>query len=215
MQPREKALSQGFNSLSDSELLAIILRSGYKGCSAIKMAEDILCEVGGLSGLMKLSMSEIMDLKGIKMAKAAELLASMELVRRLNYQQVLDCDVISHPKHLIDWLKKTIGLLQQEYLIAVFLDVKNHVIGYKEVFKGSIDNVNIQARDIFAQALKTGAARIIIAHNHPSQSVLPSNADDEVTMSLYQASLLMNIPLMDHIIVSYDNYFSYKEQGRL
>lgn len=156
-----------------------------------------------------------MNLKGVKLAKATQLLASLELVKRLSYQKTLESDVIANPQTLIVWLRKNIGLKEQEHFVVVFLNVRNHVIGFKTVFIGSIDSVHIQPRDIFTQAIKQQAAKIIIAHNHPSQSVEPSNADLLVTNTIGELGRLMNIPLIDHIIVSYEDYYSFKEHNRV
>lgn len=192
-----------------------MLGSGYKGCSAVQLASDILAKAGGLEGLMKMSINEIMSMKGVKLAKATQLLASLELVKRLSYQQMLSADVITNPESLIRWLQATLGLNEQECLVVVFLDARNHVSGYNTVFKGSIDNVHIEPRDIFAQALKQRAAKIIMAHNHPSQNVRPSSADLLVTKNILQLGTLMNIPLLDHIIVAHEDYYSFKENNRL
>lgn len=213
--PREKALAYGMASLSDRELLALILRSGYKGRSALEMADDLLAQNNGLSGLMTMSLSQIIRLKGIKLAKAAELLAAVELVNRLSYRDVMDEDVVAAPQMLVKWLQKTIGNQQQEYFVVVFLDVRNHVRGHEVLYKGSSQAIIIEARDIFQSAIKANANRLIIAHNHPSQIPLPSSQDRDTTKALVNAGNLMSIPVLDHLVVSYDQYYSFKEHGCL
>ncbi len=213
--PREKACHYGIESLSDTELLALILGSGYKGNNVLTLANDILVQTGSLEKLMMLPIREIMKLKGVKLAKATQLVASFELVKRLNYQNLLNQDVINDPKTLIKWLKSRIGLQQQEILIVALLNSKNQVIGFDELFKGSLDHVNINVRDIYALALRRQAAKIIIAHNHPSQSVKPSESDIAMTRDVAEAGSLLNLPLVDHIIISYDDYFSFCENNLL
>ena len=213
--PREKAMNLGFEALSDSELLALILRNGISGCSSIDLANQILTGCNGLTGLLSMSLEQIMSLKGITLAKATQILASVELVRRLNYSRMLQSDVINSPQNLIHWLQKTYGNRDQEYFIAVFLDTRYRVKGYKEIYIGTDQMIKIQAREIFNEALKRKSNRMIIAHNHPSQIPDPSSADCEMTESLVLAGQLMNIPVIDHIIISYDSYYSFREKGRI
>ena len=215
LRPREKIRNYGVASLSDSELLAILLGSGYKGKSSVEMANELLRETGGFNGLMCLSLTEIMKLKGIKLAKATLLLASMEITRRLNYETVLDKDVISDPSSIVEWLRSAYGYLEQEIFVVIFLDVKNRVLGYEELFRGSIDNVHVEAREIFKKAFKFNARKIIVSHNHPSGICEPSRADEKVTTELETAGSIMNIPLVDHVIVSNCGYYSFKEHGKL
>jgi len=203
------------SSLSDRELLAIILRSGYKGRPVLEMADEILARDGGLQGLLTMSMEQIMQLKGIKLAKASELLAACELVKRLSYSQIKGADVISTPQTLIGWLQKAIGNMEQEYFVVVFLDSRNHVRGHEMLYKGSSRAVNIEARDIFTAAIRAQANRLIVAHNHPSQDPLPSGEDRTVTRELVQAGELMSMPVLDHLIISYDSYYSFREHGGL
>ncbi|MBQ9037761.1 MAG: DNA repair protein RadC [Erysipelotrichaceae bacterium] len=215
LRPREKIRNYGVASLSDSELLAILLGSGYKGKSSVEMANELLRETGGFNGIMRLSLTEIMKLKGIKLAKATLLLASMEIARRLNYETVLEKDVISDPSSIVEWLRSAYGYLEQEVFVVIFLDVKNRVLGYEELFRGSIDNVHVEAREIFKKAFKFNARKIIVSHNHPSGVCEPSRSDEKVTTELETAGSIMNIPLVDHVIVSNCGYYSFKEHGKL
>lgn len=215
LRPREKIRNYGVASLSDCELLAILLGSGYKGKSSVEMANELLRETGGFNGLMRLSLNEIMKLKGVKLAKATLLLASMEIARRLNYETVLDKDVISDPSSIVEWLRSAYGYLEQEIFVVIFLDVKNRVLGYEELFRGSVDNVHVEAREIFKKAFKFNARKIIVSHNHPSGVCEPSRSDEKVTTELETAGSIMNIPLVDHVIVSNCGYYSFKEHGKL
>ncbi len=215
IQPREKAISSGIEALSDSELLALIIKSGTKGRSSVQLASEILNQTGGINGLMKLSLQQLMQFNGIGLAKATEIKASLELVRRMNYLEVLNRDMVKEPKVLIEWLKKHIGSKTQEYLVVVFLNLKNQIIGYSDIYKGSSNSIAINPAEVFSEAIKKGAQKVIIAHNHPSQFIEPSFADDETTYQLKQAGILMNVPLLDHIIVSFDGYYSYAEKGKI
>lgn len=215
LQPREKAIASGIESLSDSELLALIIKNGTKGCSSVQLANRILNQTGGINGLMKLSIQQLMQFNGIGLAKATQITASLELVRRMNYLEMLNKDMVKEPKVLIEWLKKHIGTKSQEYFVVVFLNNKNQVIGYTDIYKGSSNSVSINASEVFAEAIKKDAQKVIIAHNHPSQFIEPSFADDETTYQLQKAGKLMSVPLIDHIIVSFDSYYSYAEKGRI
>ncbi|MBQ4252953.1 MAG: DNA repair protein RadC, partial [Erysipelotrichaceae bacterium] len=174
----------GVESLSDSELLAILLSSGYKGVSSLQLAEEILQKVGGINGLMKLSLNEVMEFKGVGLARASLLVASLELVRRINYEEALSQDVIAGPQGLVKWLQSFIGMKEQEYFIVVFLDNKNRITGYRNLFRGLSDSVSVQSSLLFREALNCHASKLIIAHNHPSQSVKPSLDDLSVTNQL-------------------------------
>ena len=215
LRPREKALNLGFTVLSDSELLALMLGSGMKGISSIDLAHQILVNTDGLTGLLSMSAEQLMQFKGIKMAKATQLLASLELVRRMNYLHILNNDVLNNPQMLIKWLQKTYGNRSQEYFVAVFLDNRARVRGHRDIFIGSGNSVNIDIRELFSEAMRSQASRLIVAHNHPSQMCDPSCADIEITSQLQKAGEIMNIPLIDHIIVSYDGYYSFRENGRI
>ena len=215
LRPREKALNLGFNVLSDSELLALIISTGIPGINSIDLANAILIKTNGLAGLLKMSVEQIMQLKGIGLAKATQILASLEMVRRLSYLAMAQSDVLSDPKLLVTWLQKTYGSRDQEYFVAVFLNNRYQVKGYREVFVGTGDRVSVEARELFNEAIRCNGSRIIVAHNHPSQIIEPSKADIEMTNRLCKAGEIMGIPLVDHIIVSYDRYYSFRENRRI
>ena len=215
LRPREKALNLGFPALSDSELVALMLGSGMKGINSIDLANQILMSTEGLTGLLSMSAEQLMQIKGIKLAKATQLLASLELVRRMNYLHILHNDVLNNPEMLIRWLQKTYGNRSQEYFVAVFLDNRARVRGHKEIFIGTHNAIHVDIKQLFAEAMRTQAGSIIVAHNHPSQMSDPSQADVEMTNLLQKAGEIMNIPLIDHIIVSYDGYYSFRENGRI
>ncbi|MBQ6654799.1 MAG: DNA repair protein RadC [Erysipelotrichaceae bacterium] len=215
LKPREKVMDRGIGSLSDSELLALILRNGTRGNSAVALAEKILNLSGGLAGLLNLSLNEIMELPGIGLAKGSEILACLEIIRRVNYQKTLMSDVISDPKALISWLRCFIGNRDQEYFLAIFLNSHNRVISYVRLAQGANNVVSVEPGEIYRQAMRLKASSLIIAHNHPSQIVEPSLADNLTTAQLERAGRMMNIPLKDHIIVSFNDYYSYRQHERI
>ncbi|MBO4218898.1 MAG: DNA repair protein RadC [Erysipelotrichaceae bacterium] len=211
LRPREKALDSGIESLSDSELLALILRSGVKGQNAVALASGILNQTGGLAGLFGMPLNQLMELPGIGLAKGSELMACLELLKRVNYQKMLMSDVISSPRELISWLSSCIGCRDQEYFVAVFLNSRNRVTGFQRLAQGTGNCVTVSPSEIYSQAMKLKAASLIVAHNHPSQQVEPSLADNLTTVQLQKAGEMLSIPLKDHIIVCFNDYFSYHE----
>ena len=208
-------MSLGFGALSDSELLALIISSGIPGTNSISLANEILIRTNGIAGLMKMSLQQIMELKGIGLAKASQILASLELIRRLSYVNMINSDVLSDPRMLVTWLQKTYGSRDQEYFVAVFLNSRGQVKGCREIFVGTRERVTIEVRELFNEAIRCNASRMIIAHNHPSQITEPSKADINMTLTLHQAGEIMGISLVDHVIVSYDRYYSFRENGRI
>ena len=208
-------MSLGFGALSDSELLALIISSGIPGTNSISLANEILIRTNGIAGLMKMSLQQIMELKGIGLAKASQILASLELIRRLSYVNMINSDVLSDPRMLVTWLQKTYGSRDQEYFVAVFLNSRGQVKGCREIFVGTRERVTIEVRELFNEAIRCNASRMIIAHNHSSQITEPSKADINMTLTLHQAGEIMGISLVDHVIVSYDRYYSFRENGRI
>ena len=213
--PREKVIMYGVNALSNRELLAILLRTGYHGKSSLDIADEVLKNSNGIMNLPNMTLQDWVSFKGIKEAKAIELMTVFELVKRCSYEYAKNVDVISSPSSLIQWLKRELGHLQQEHFLVVFLNVKNHVIGYKTIFVGGLDAANIHPREIFKEAFSRSAKKIILVHNHPSQDVSPSKEDEKITYLLSDVSKIMHIPIVDHIIVSSSSWFSFRNHGLL
>ena len=213
--PREKALDRGIESLSDSELLALILRNGTRGFSAVALAQRILNLTGGLAGLLEKPLNAVMELPGVGLAKGCEILACLEIIRRVNYQKTLLSDVIADPASLISWLRCFIGNRDQEYFLVIFLNSHNRVISYARLAQGANNVVSVEPGEIYGQAMRLKASSLIVAHNHPSQSVEPSLADNLTTAQLEKAGRMLNIPLKDHIIVSFNDYYSYRQHERI
>jgi DNA repair protein RadC len=208
--PREKVQRLGIKALSNRELIALILRTGHKGHSAFDLADQLLKSGPGLSGIMSMDFHELMNYPGIKLAKASELLAVIELSRRMALDQSMNVDVIDQPDRLIAWLKKELGSLKQEHFLVIFLNTKNHILGYRALFVGGLDRSIVHPREVFKQAVAYSAARIIVVHNHPSGDVTPSDNDYHVTQVLEEAGQTMGIPLLDHLIVSHSGYISLR-----
>lgn len=211
--PREKAFKFGIKVLSNRELLALLIRSGYQKQSALDIADNLLREYGSLRNCLTLDLKELMKHKGIKIAKGLEILATIELAKRMMYEDVEQKDIVTSPSSLISWLKLRFGDLQQEHFVVVFLNTKNCICDYEIISKGGLDSANVHPREVFKKAIKIGCAKIICAHNHPSFDVTPSNADIEVTKKLVEASKMLNIFLVDHVIVGPKHYYSFKENN--
>ena len=205
--PREKALEYGLSSLCDFELIAIILRSGYQGVSVTSLAQQVLDKYP-LDKLSNISIDDLIKIKGIKEAKALELLVCFELSKRVSLYIGKREDVINNPKALLNFIKSEIGSLSNEQFLVVCLNTKNVIIKYKIMFIGTVDVTVVHPRDIFKFAIKNNATRIICAHNHPSGDVTPSKQDIEITKVIKETGDIVGIPLLDHIIVSNSEVYS-------
>lgn len=210
--PREKILKNGVRSLSNMELLAIIIKSGTKGKSAIEISTEILNSINSLKDLKDLELLELTKIKGLGNVKAMEILASIELGRRItiektNRKQLLTAiDIFDEYKHDLEY--------NTEHFLAVYFDSKCHVICSKEIFKGDIKSTSLNPGEIFKYAIKIGAPALVVLHNHPTGDPTPSKADYEFTESLKDYSYVTDITLLDHIIVG-DYYYSFNEDGKL
>ena len=212
--PIEKLLTNGPESLSNAELLAVILRTGTRGENIVSLSTRILSEFNGLYGLLEAGIEEISTIKGVKNIKASQILAIGELVKRINNLSLMKKGKnISSPKDIADYIMKEMVTLKQEVLKVIMLDTKNNIIGIKDVFKGSLNTSIVHPREIFKEALKKSSASIIICHNHPSGDPTPSKEDINITIRLKECGRIMGIDLLDHLIVGKDNFVSLKEKG--
>ena len=211
--PREKAQQYGVESLSNRELLALLIRHGTAGCSALDIADELL--KNGLLAMSKMNQNELMEIRGIKSVKALELLAWMELSRRISFEEVQKKDVIKDSESLTNWCRKKLGSLTQEAFLAVFLNPMNEVLSYKILFTGTVDMSVVHPREIFKEAIRVSSSKLIVVHNHPSGHLEPSAADLLMTENLCNAGMMMKIPILDHLIVSESGYFSFREHGML
>jgi DNA repair protein RadC len=211
--PREKLLQRGANSLTDAELLAIFLRTGVKGKSAIDLARDLIQAFGGLSTLLAASQNDFCKAKGLGPAKFVQLQAVMEMNRRYLREQLTGRDVLTNPDATHDYLKLRLRGLAHEVFACLFLDNRHRVIEYQELFHGTIDGASVHPRVVVAEALRWNAAAVIFAHNHPSGVAEPSQADLHITRKLIDACKLVDVRVLDHIIVGEGEGTSLKERG--
>ncbi|GHA21466.1 UPF0758 protein [Arenicella chitinivorans] len=213
--PREKLLQGGAERLSDAELLAIFLRTGLPGRSAVDLARDALLRAGGLRALLNLSLSELCVLKGIGEAKYVQFQAALELGRRYLMERLEKGEAMTSPQASRDYLSLVLRDKQYESFFAMFLDSKHRVIHHTEMFRGTIDNASVPIREVVKAALKHNAAAMIVAHNHPSGVAEPSAADKALTESLDLALAMVGVKLLDHFVVGDAEVVSFAEIGAL
>lgn len=210
--PREKLFKKGAEYLTDSELFAIILRTGNKSESVTELSNRILKRIGGVKNLKNMTINTLTKIEGIKLGKASSILASFELAKR-----ALKNDEPIKFKNTIDmynYIKNDFLYELQEKFIILLFDKQFKLIKKCEVFKGTIDAVNVYPREIFKEALKENASFIVLAHNHPGGEVMPSIQDDEITKILVKNGQLIGIKVIDHLIVTPNSYFSYYENAK-
>lgn len=212
--PREKALRYGLESLSDLELVALILQSGNKNRSVFEIASDVLKESEGLSKLMLMHVNTLMQIQGIREVKALQLLASVELSKRVIRSKVYHVSIM-RPEDVIEWFEFEYGSLPQECFIALYLDTKSKLISHRVLFKGTLNESVVHPREVFKEAFLQNANSVLIAHNHPSGDCTPSQADFEVTYKMVHVAMTMGVNLIDHIIVGQNQYYSFKEHKYL
>ncbi|MGQ0657240.1 MAG: RadC family protein [Chromatiales bacterium] len=213
--PREKLLERGAVALSDAELLAIFLRTGVHGKSAVDLARDLLGELGGLRPLLDAEAKQFLSAKGAGPAKYVQLQAALELGRRY-----LECTLrregpLTSPRATRDYLKSRLCGHVREVFACLFLDNRHRVLAFEELFLGSIDAASVHPREVVRAALRHNAAAVIFAHNHPSGVAEPSAADEHLTRRLKEALLLVDIRVLDHFVIGDGDPVSFAERGLL
>ncbi len=211
--PRERLRESGPAALSNSELLAIILRTGTAWENVLGLAARVLAKFGGLAGLARASFGELCAERGIGQAKAAQLKAALELGRRLVSTQPEERAVVRSPQDVANLLMAEMGLLDQEQLRVVLLNSKNQVMAVPEVYRGSVSTSLIRVSEVFREAVRENCPAIIVVHNHPSGDPTPSSEDVQVTEQMVAAGKLLDIEVLDHLIIGQQRYTSLKEQG--
>ena len=211
--PRDKLLERGEQALSDAELLAIMLRSGYRNCSALQLARDLLEQFDGLGGLMRVDRARLVAWPGIGDAKYAQLRAALELARRQALQALRASDVLSSPEETLRFLQYHLGSHEREVFCCIFLDSQHQVLRCDDLFFGTLDGAAVYPREVATRALQYRAAAVIFAHNHPSGVAEPSSADRRITERLCAALALLDIRVLDHVIIGRGREFSFAREG--
>jgi len=208
-------LERGAAALSDAELLAVLLHTGYRDCSALDLARNLLLEFVGINGLMRAGQSSLLSCPGVGPTKYARLRAAMELTRRQALQKVVDGDVLSSPGETRRFLQHHLGSHSREVFTCLFMDSQHRVLRCEDLFFGTLDGAAVYPREVAVRALQYGAAAVIFAHNHPSGVAEPSSADRRITERLCAALTLLDIRVLDHIIIGAGREYSFAEQGLL
>lgn len=211
--PRERLLRAGAAALSDAELLAIFLRVGVKGQSAVDLARHLIKHFGGLNRLFGASRDEIASINGMGDAKYAQLQAVFEMTRRALKEHLQDGASLSSPQAVKDYLALSLGPLQHEVFVVLFLDARNRLLAAEEMFRGTLTQTSVYPREVAKRALTFNAAAAILAHNHPSGNPEPSQADRLLTRTLKEALALVDVQVLDHIIIAGRQTRSLAEHG--
>lgn len=210
--PRERLLAQGAAALSDAELLAVILRTGIPGKSAVELGRELLERFKGVAGIFG---ADLTSVKGLGPAKRAQFAAALELVRRCLKDDLRSGSALTSPGAVRDYLRLIIADLQHEVFVCLWLDAQHRVIGCEELFRGTLTQTSVYPREIVKAALKANAAAVIFAHNHPSGVAQPSQADELLTRNLKDALALVEVKVLDHFIVAGNQTLSFAERGLL
>ncbi len=211
--PRERFREIGAGGVSQRELIAIILRTGSESQNALQLADALLQKFNGLNGLARASLPELMQIHGIGVAKAIEIKAAFELGKRLALSAQDTKPQIKTPADAAQMLMLHMGLLDQEEVRTLLLDTRNRVMASHMIYKGSLNAASMRVSEVFKEAVRSNAAAIIVAHNHPSGDPSPSAEDIAVTKTLSNAGKLLDIELLDHIVIAHNRYVSLKERG--
>ncbi len=213
--PRERLLAHGPARLSDAELVAVFLRTGIAGKSAVELARELIGRFGGLSGLLSAEREAFRLIKGLGNAKVAQLAAVLELARRCLGEELRAGGALNSPGAVRDYLRLALGNREHEVFTALFLDAQHRVIAVDELFRGTLTQTSVYPREIVKAALRANAAAVIFAHNHPSGAAQPSQADELLTRCLKDALALVDVKVLDHFIVAGNQTLSFAERGLL
>lgn len=213
--PRERMVAEGADKLSHQELLSILLRTGNKSKNVYEISQDLLATLKSLKDLGSLSLQELQEIPGIGKVKAIELLAAIELGKRVQAAEVIETEQIISSQKLARMMQQEIGQKKQEHLVALYLNTQNHIIHQQVIFIGTVDRSIAEPREILHYAVKHMATSVILVHNHPSGFIRPSKNDDGVTQQMLDACNCLGIVFLDHLIVSADDYYSYREETDL
>ena len=214
--PRERLLAQGAAALSDAELLALFLRVGVKGQSAVDLARTLIGHFGSLNRLFAASLAEFSAIPGMGPAKYAQLQAVLEMARRALAEAMKQGNLLNTPDTVRDYLRLHLAGLRHEVFFALWLDAQNRLIAAEELFRGTLTQASVYPREVVKKALAHNAAAVVLAHNHPSGVAEPSSADSQLTRELKQALALVDVRVLDHFIVAGTaSPLSFAERGLL
>jgi DNA repair protein RadC len=213
--PRERLLAQGAAGLSDAELVAVCLRSGIRGKSAVDLARELIAAFGGVSGLLGADLPRLLRVRGLGMAKAVQFAAAIELARRSLREGLESGSALTSPGAVRDYLRLALSTRNHEVFVVLFLDAQHRVMRIAELFRGSLTQTSVYPREVVKAALAANAAAVIFAHNHPSGVAQPSQADELLTRQLRDALALVEVRVLDHFIVAGNRTLSFAERGLL
>jgi DNA repair protein RadC len=213
--PRERLLALGAGGLSDAELLALFLRTGIPGKSAVDMGRELIAGFGGLSGLLSADAHALASVKGLGDAKRAQLAAVLEIARRALAEELRAGGAMSSPQSVRDYLRLGLGNREHEVFVVMFLDAQHRLLHTEELFRGTLTQTSVYPREVVKAALKANAAAVIFAHNHPSGVAEPSQTDEMLTRLLKEALELVEVRVLDHFIVAGRSTLSFAERGLL
>jgi DNA repair protein RadC len=215
MRPREKLLARGAASLSDVELLALLLRTGLPGRGVFDLAEQVLAEFDGFGGLLRAQAGDLKRIKGLGPAKRAEIAAVIEMSRRALAQPLRQRPVFDAPQKVKEYVALHLGARVQEVFAVLFLDGQHRLIELEVLFQGTLTQTSVYPREVVRQAMKHNAGAVILAHNHPSGVAEPSRADEHLTQTLKSALQLVDVRVLDHLVVGQGTVVSFAERGLL
>lgn len=213
--PRERLVKFGANMLTNSELLAIILRTGSRSENVVNLCNRVIVSGGGIDGLLNLSFKELKDIKGVGEAKATQILALAEISKRFNSFESGRELKVTCPKDVAEYIIPQMKSLKKEYFKLIMLNTKNIVISVKDISMGSLNSSIVHPREVFIEAIKNSSSSVILCHNHPSGDPTPSKEDIDITNRLKACGKLLGIEVLDHIIIGDIKYISFKEKGFL
>ena len=214
--PREKLLAQGPAALADVELIALLLRTGFRGTSVLHLAQNLLDAFDGLSGLLRAGPADLKRVKGLGgPAKRAEVAAVLELARRSVAGELEARPIFDSPGKVKEYVALQLGARAHEVFAVIFLDAQSRLIALEEMFRGTLAQTSVYPREVVKRALELGAAAVILAHNHPSGAAEPSRADEFLTQTLKSALALVDVRVLDHLVVGQGSVVSFAERGLL
>lgn len=214
-QPREKLIAQGASALSDAELLAIFLRVGVKGKSAVDLARELLTTFGNLNGIFTASLAQISAVSGMGESKYCQLQAIFEMSRRALNEELETGSLLNAPGKVRAYLTLTLMPLKHEVFMVLFVDAQNRVITHEVMFEGTLSETAVYPREVVKKVIQHNAAAVIFAHNHPGGTLAPSQADIEITQQLKKALALIDVRVLDHLIVASNQICSFAESGMM